>query len=374
MTAKLLDGGTEGVCGCTTSGGTESIILAIKAHRDYYRQQYGITEPEMIKCISGHPAVDKACDLLGIRLIKVPMRTDTFEVDVQAVTSAITSNTIMIYSSAPSYPQGVIDPISELGAIATFYNIGLHVDCCLGGFILPFAKKLGYNIPDFDFGVKGVTSISCDTHKFGYALKGTSVLLFRHKELRAAQYFCYPDWPGGFYTTATVAGSRSGGMIAQTWASLVTIGEEGYLKYTRGIMDTAKAIADGIIRTIPELGVIGGTKAMIVCVIANPEYKVNGQTINIHSVASIMHKKGWILQSMHRPNCFHYCATVRNTGMEAVFLQDLKQSVAELTEEMERGVIKLSGNAAVYGMAQSLPDGPVAEFLKTYNDNILGKL
>jgi len=170
MTAKLLDGGDEGVCGCTTSGGTESIILAIKAHRDYYRQQHGITEPEMIKCISGHPAVDKACDLLGIKLIKAPMRTDNYEVDVGAVTAAITCNTIMIYSSAPSYPQGVIDPITELGAIATYYNIGLHVDCCLGGFILPFAKKLGYDIRDFDFGVKGVTSISCDTHKVGVRL------------------------------------------------------------------------------------------------------------------------------------------------------------------------------------------------------------
>lgn len=210
--------------------------------------------------------------------------------------------------------------------------------------------------------------------QFGYALKGTSVLLFRHKELRAAQYFCYPDWPGGFYTTATVAGSRSGGMIAQTWASLVSIGEEGYLSYTRGIMDTAKAIADGIIDGIPELGVIGGTKAMIVCVVANSDFKVNGNPLNIHSVASTMHKRGWILQSMHRPNCFHYCATVRNTGMEGTFLADLKESVAELKAEMQKGVVKLSGNAAVYGMAQSLPDGPVAEFLKTYNDNILGKL
>ena len=194
--------------------------------------------------------------------------------------------------------------------------------------------------------------MSCDTHKFGYALKGTSVLLFRNKEIRAAQYFCYPDWPGGFYTTATVAGSRSGGMIAQTWASMVTIGEEGYLKHTKGIMDTVRAIGDGV-ANFPELLVIGGTKAMIVCFMSNPNYRVNGQPLNIFALSGIMAKKGWHLNAMQRPSSVHFCGTVRNTGMEKVFLEELRSSVNELVEQMRGGTLKLSGNAAVYGMAAS---------------------
>ena len=196
MTASLVDGGLKTVCGCTTSGGTESIILAIKAHRDYYRENYGITRPELIAGTSAHAAVNKACDMMDIKLIQVPMDTETYMLDVKKLKSAITSNTIMFYASAPSFPQGVIDPIKDIGQLAAKYSIGLHVDCCLGGFFLPFAKRLGYNIPDFDFGVAGVTSMSLDTHKYGYALKGTSVVLYRNKEIRHSMYFCYPTGLG----------------------------------------------------------------------------------------------------------------------------------------------------------------------------------
>jgi glutamate/tyrosine decarboxylase-like PLP-dependent enzyme len=164
MTADLLNGGDTNVCGCMTSGGTESIILAAKTHRDYYRTK-GVSKPEIVACVSAHAAIDKACDLLGIRLIKIPMKPETYQLDVRAMEAAIGPNTIMLYASAPTFPQGVIDDVEAVGKLARKYDTGLHVDCCLGGFVLPFAKKLGYPIPNFDFGVPGVTSMSVDTHK-----------------------------------------------------------------------------------------------------------------------------------------------------------------------------------------------------------------
>jgi len=377
MTASLVNGGSDAVCGCTTSGGTESIILAIKTHRDYYRRKAGITAPEMVACVSAHAAVDKACEMLGVKLIKVPMRTDDHAIDVRALTASITSNTVLLYSSAPSFPQGVIDPISELGAIASYYDVGLHVDCCLGGFVLPFAKKLGYDIPPFDFGVRGVSSMSLDTHKYGYALKGTSVVLYRDSKLRAAQYFLYPEWPGGFYTTATIAGSRSGGMLAQTWASMMAVGEEGYLKYTRGIMDTARTISAAIELTMPELKVIGGTRAMIVCITGNPGVRVKGQVVNIHCVGDMMSKKGWSLNSLQKPASVHLCCTVRHIGQHDLFLRELKECLdaqIQLMLTTDPADTKLHGNAAVYGLASSMPPGPVKELLVTYNNNMMDRL
>jgi hypothetical protein len=179
MTASLLNGGNTNVCGCFSSGGTESILLAVKAHRQYFGQRRGIKHPEVISCQTAHVGLDKACELLGIRNIRVPIDPRTFQIDWKLVESYITMNTIMIYASAPCYPQGVIDPISELSSIAMKHKVGLHVDCCLGGFVLPFAKRLGYpNIPDFDFTLPGVTSMSCDTHKYGYSTKGSSVVLY----------------------------------------------------------------------------------------------------------------------------------------------------------------------------------------------------
>jgi glutamate/tyrosine decarboxylase-like PLP-dependent enzyme len=200
----------------------------------------------MIVATSAHAAVDKACDLMNIKLIKLEPDPVTFRMDLQALVRNITPNTIMTYASAPSYPHGAIDPVQQMSDIAVRYGIGLHVDCCLGGFVLPFAKKLGYNIPDFDFGLPGVSSMSLDTHKYGYALKGTSVCLYRNKELRHAQYFCYAEWTGGMYTTPTIAGSRSGGLIAQCWASMMSLGEEAYLQHTKEIMHVCQTIAKGV--------------------------------------------------------------------------------------------------------------------------------
>lgn len=372
MTASLVKGGLDTVCGCTTSGGTESIILAIKSHRDFYKAKYGITCPELVCCVSAHAAVDKACDLMNIRLIKVPMDT-SYRCDVAAVRSAIGPNTIMIYASAPSYPQGTIDDIEKLSELASRHSIGLHVDCCLGGFVLPFMVKLGYPVPSFDFSLPGVTSMSLDTHKFGFALKGASVVLYRTKALRQSQYFCYADWTGGMYTTPTIAGSRSGGLIAQCWASLVAMGEEGYMKHCRDIIETTKAIATGV-KLIDGLVLLGAAEAMIVCFAAAPataaEKDAKKSVLNIYSVADEMSKKGWSLNSLQNPSCVHLCITVRHVGQESQFLDDLKDSVAKVKAAMAAGA-KVDGKAAIYGMTSGLPSGPVNSLLRAYNDVVL---
>ncbi len=315
----------------------------------------------MIVGTSAHAAVDKACDLMNIKLIKVDLDSKTYRVNLDAIRAAIGPNTIMMYSSAPSYPHGAIDEIAELSKIAKQYNIGLHVDCCLGGFVLPFAKKLGYKIPEFTFALPGVTSMSLDTHKYGYALKGASVVLYRTKELRHAQYFCYADWTGGMYTTPTVAGSRSGGLIAQCWASMMSLGMKGYLQHVDDIMKTTKAIAEGVLR-IKGIRLYGEVDAMIVCFGSEETEK-----LNVYSIGDEMHKKGWSLNALQHPACIHLCCTVAHVGHHDEFLRDLREAV----EKVRSNPNDKSGNAAIYGMASSLPPGPVNELLKVYNDVVL---
>lgn len=362
MTASLMTSQPvqqSGVCGSTTSGGTESIILAAKAHRDYFREKHGITKPEIVACVSAHAAIEKACSMLCIKLVQVPMDPVTFKCDVRAMEWAIGPNTIMLYSSAPQFPQGVIDPISDISKLAVRYGVGLHVDCCLGGFILPFARRLGYDIPDFDFDLPGVTSMSVDTHKYGFTLKGTSIVLYRNKELRHSQYFCFADWTGGMYTTPTIAGSRSTGLIAQAWASLVTLGEEGFMRNARDIIETARNIGKGV-KNIPELEVIGNVEAMIVC------FRSASSEINIYSVGDKMTKRGWSLNSLQSPAAIHLCCTLQHVGREEVFLGDLRECV-EACKTIGGGSAA-EGNAAIYGMAATLPPGPLDEMLKVYND------
>jgi glutamate/tyrosine decarboxylase-like PLP-dependent enzyme len=214
MTAHLLhapdtDDPEQQVVGTTTSGGTESILLAMKTYRDWARAEKRITDPEVIAPETAHPAFDKAAHLFGIRLIRTPVGDD-FKAKLEPIQDALTRNTIAIVGSAPSYPHGIIDPIPQMAAIAQQYGIGMHVDACLGGFILPFIEQLGYPVTPFDFRVAGVTSMSVDPHKYGYTPKGLSVVLYRGRSLRRYQYFTYTDWQGGLYASPTLPGSRPG--------------------------------------------------------------------------------------------------------------------------------------------------------------------
>jgi glutamate/tyrosine decarboxylase-like PLP-dependent enzyme len=358
--ADLLRGGDEGVVGSLTSGGTESILLAAKAHRDRAIDLGLCTgTPEIIACVQAHAAIDKACDLMGIKLVKIPM-DDEYKLDVAALRSAFTADTIMVYSSAPSFPQGTIDPIAEISALCLSRGVGLHVDCCLGGMFLPYMKPAGFgdHLPDFDFTLPGVTTISVDTHKYGYASKGTSVVLYRNKDYRKYQYFAYPEWPGGLYATPTVSGSRSGGLVAACWASLASIGRQGFISRTRDICITVKNIAQGV-KEIPGLFLLEEKpSAMIVC--------FGSKEFNVLRVSDAMANRGWSLNALQNPNSVHLCCTLRTVGKENQFLSDLRACVDEVRASGSSA--NEEGNAAIYGMAEGMPNGPIKELMFTYTD------
>ncbi len=317
MTRSMLHG-DDRVAGVITFGGTESLIDPMLAYRDQARKERGITEPEAIIPVTAHVALLKAGHLLGIKMLRAPLGHD-YRVDIDWVRAHVNANTIAIVGSAPNYAHGVIDPIDELGHIALEHGIGLHVDGCLGGFILPWGERLGYAIPRFDFRVPGVTSISADTHKYGYALKGTSVLLYRDAELRKHQYFNYPDWPGGIYFSPGLSGSRSGGVVAATWAAMVSLGEVGYLEIARKIFATAATIRAGV-ESIPELQVIGEPTFLVA---------FRARELNIYHVNDHLVTRGWRLNALHLPPALHFCVTRPNTapGVADAFVADLRDAV-----------------------------------------------
>ncbi len=227
MTADLLHAPEP--CGVVTSGGTESLMNPLLVYREWGRER-GITNPNVVLPVTAHPAFDKGAHYFGIELRKASV-TDQFVADMESVRSLVDESTVALVGSAGTYPHGLIDPISDLSALAIERGINLHVDGCLGGFILCWGESLGHPVPVFDFRLPGVTSISADTHKYGFALKGSSVLLYRTPDLRRHQYFLAPDWPGGLYTSPGMSGSRSGGIIAAAWAAMVSLGREGYTEH-----------------------------------------------------------------------------------------------------------------------------------------------
>jgi len=364
MTAHMLgakrtsdDASTdEEICGAVSSGGTESILLAMKAYRDRARAVKRIRRPEMIVPSTAHVAFEKAAQYFNIKVIRVPV-DHRFRADVEQTRKAITKNTIVIVGSAPSFPHGVIDPIEQLSELARQRNIGFHTDACLGGFVLPWLRKLGYDLPPFDFTLPGVTSISADTHKYGYAPKGTSVILYRGSELRHYQYFKAADWPGGLYFSPTLAGSRPGALSAACWASMVAIGQHGYTQAAQRIMQTASAIKKEI-EKMSDLQVMGEPLWVIA---------FGSETLDIYRVMDYMTAKGWSLNGLHKPACLHLCVTLRHTqpGVAERFIHDLKEAVEYVkTNPQTKG-----GMAPIYGMAATLPVRSVVEdLLERYID------
>ena len=350
MTAKMLNGDRvsehnpeNAVCGTMTSGGTESILMAMKVYRDWAREEKGITKPEIIMPHTAHPAFDKAGEYFGIRIVHVPVSAPDFRVDPLAMEAEITPDTVAIVGSAGNYPYGLIDPLEALSDIALRHKIGFHVDGCLGGFILPWIEKLGYNVPVFDFRLPGLTSISADTHKFGYSLKGTSVVLYCNHKLRRYQYFNVPDWPGGSYASPTAAGSRSGGLTAAAWATMVYLGEEGYLECARRIMEVAEALKAGI-KEIPELTIIGEPTSII---------SFRSDEVDIYHVNDFMKNKGWRYNVLQLPPALHFCVTMPQTeipGLADRMVADLKEAVAYARSKA--GTV--ADTTALYGVAGSL--------------------
>eukprot|EP00949_MAST-11_sp_MAST-11-sp1_P003443 g3443.t1 len=362
MTANFVSGGTPSVCGCLTSGGTESILMAVKAHREWGLREKGIVSPEMIIPSTAHAAFDKAAETLCIKLIKLPVSKKTFAVNPAHVAARMNANTILIVGSAPNFPNGTIDPIEALSKLAKSHGVGLHVDCCLGGFFLPFARELRDDIPKFDFSLPGVTSMSCDTHKYGYAAKGTSVVLLRDHALRQHMYFTYADWSGGFYCTPTMQGSRAGALSAACWASMMRLGKRGYLEATEKILAVREFIQRAIMG-IDGISVCGDPVAMVI--------SWQSKTLNVYNVQDAMSKKGWHVNSTQRPPCGQICLTYRHTleGVKEKFVADLRDAVAEVKSNPSSS--KSGGSASMYGTSASLPKGSVDDVLAMYMDLVL---
>jgi glutamate/tyrosine decarboxylase-like PLP-dependent enzyme len=331
------------VCGTMTSGGSESIMMAMKVYRDRGRAEKNISEPEIIMPHTAHPAFDKSGKYFGIKMVHIPVTEPDYRVDPKAVEAKINENTVAIVGSAGNYPYGLIDPLEELSDIALKHNVGFHVDGCLGGFILPWIEKLGYDVPIFDFRLPGLTSMSADTHKYGFALKGTSVVLYRNNKLRRYQYFNVPDWPGGMYASPTGAGSRSGGLTAATWSSMVYLGEAGYLKSARAIMKVADKIKKGV-QSIPELILIGEPTFVI---------SFRSEEIDIYHVNDFMKTKGWRFNCLQLPPAMHFCVTMPQTfvpGVAEKMIKNLKEGV----EYAKSKTGTVAQTKALYGLAGTI--------------------
>lgn len=353
--AAVSDGQPAGI---VTSGGTASITHAMLAYREQGRER-GIEHPNVVKPETGHPAFDKACHLFGIELRRAPVDSETTLVGVDAVRDLIDEHTVAIVGSAGNYGYGTIDPIAELGELALGHEIGLHVDGCLGGYLLPFGEQLGYPIPPFDFRVPGVTSISADTHKYGYGLKGTSTVLFRDRSLRNHCYFFMPDWSGGKYFSPGMDGSRSDGLLAATWASLISLGCEGYRNYARQIFETSAAM-QAAVRSHPELRLMGEPTFL---------FAFTSDEFDIYHVNDEMKRRGWRFNGLQYPNALHMAVTRPQThpGVTARFAADLAAAVDYAREHKEQP----AESAAVYGGVPGGLNVEAEEFIRTVMAQLL---
>jgi sphinganine-1-phosphate aldolase len=338
--------------GLVTTGGTGSIAHSMLAYREHGRQTRGIDRPNVIKPETAHPAFDKACHLFGIELRRAPVDPVTTKVDLEWVAEHIDPQTVAIIGSACNYGYGTTDPISSLSDLALDRGVGLHVDACLGGFILPFGQELGLPIPVFDFRLPGVTSISADTHKYGYALKGTSVLCFRDKALRNSQYFYLTDWTGGKYCSPGMEGSRSAGLIAATWASMVYLGRAGYLKYAKQIFATASRMIEAV-RSHPELRIIGDPTFL---------FSFTSDQFDVYHVNDFMRGLGWRFNGQQYPNALHMAVTRPQTqpGVAEAFAADLDRAVAYAIEHEDEA----AKSGAIYGGVQGGMTSEVDSFIK----------
>jgi glutamate/tyrosine decarboxylase-like PLP-dependent enzyme len=345
MTAKLLNA-DDNAAGTMTSGGTESCLLPVLTYREMAKSKRRIRSfyPEMIAPESIHVAWDKAAKYFGVKIVKIPLKHD-FTMDTAKLKKRINANTIMIVASAPSYPHGIIDPIEKIGAIAFENKIPFHVDSCLGGFFLPFMEQLGYPLPEFDFRIKGVTSMSADVHKYGFGAKGASVLVYRDIKYMRHQFFIHSDWPGGVFASPALLGTRPGGPIAAAWAAMNRIGLKGYCKMTGQVMTVTRRLIRGI-NAINGLEVMGNPKMSVFA------YGSNDPELNIFAVGDIMEEKGWHIDRLQKPEGLHAMVTPAHAEVADQYLEDLNHSVEHVRKNPG---LAGRGNAAMYGMIANIP-------------------
>jgi glutamate/tyrosine decarboxylase-like PLP-dependent enzyme len=334
-----------GAVGAVTSGGTESILCAVAAYRDRARRERPwIRRPELVVPSTIHPAFDKAAHYFGVRLVKVAVGGD-LRADPAAMARAIGRRTIGLCASAPQYPHGVIDPIGELGAIAQRRGLPLHVDACIGGFLLPWLERLGRprRLAPWDFRVPGVASISADLHKFAYAGKGASVLVWRSIDGLRSQIFVATDFPGGIYASPTLLGTRPGGPIAAAWAALHALGDRGYLELARAAIDAADRLRAGIagIRGLVELGPGDATIVAF-----------GAAQLDVYAIADRLEACGWTVDRQHRPPSIHLTVTANHAAIVDEYLADLARAVDDVRRDPQ---LARAGSAPMYGMAGKLP-------------------
>ncbi len=381
MAASHLRGDSE-VVGNFTSGGTESVLLAVKTARDYARATKGIEAPEMVLPVTAHPCFLKGAHYFGIKPVLVPVDPTTFTTDVDAMRAAITPNTVLLASSAPSYAHGVIDPIEDIGKLALEHDILFHVDGCIGGFQLPLFRELGEDIPDFDFKVPGVTSMSMDFHKYAYCPKGASVVLYRNAALRQHQIFTYSGWPGYSMVNPTIQSSKSGGPMAATWAMLHFMGMDGYLDLARPLVAARDKVKAGI-AAIPELEVLGDPKMTL--------FAFGGDGVNHFRLCDAMARRGWTMHPQMqlgelKPN-FHINLIPLNVAMIDQWLDELREAIAEVNSSEASGDMaglrmaleaidfskltdpQIEGLLEIGGLSDGdLPEGDQAEINQILND------
>ena len=354
-----LSGGDDETVGSFTSGGTESIFMALKAARDWARHTHPrIEAPEMVVPVTAHPAWNKAAHYLGVKINMTPVKDD-LRADVAAMTNAITKNTIILGGTAVTYPHGMVDPIEEIGALAEKKNLWLHVDACLGGLMLPFLKRLGHEIPPYDFSVPGVTSISADIHKYAYTPKGVSTVMYRNRDFRKFQIFAYADWPGGVYATPCLAGARPGGTMAAAWAVMHYLGAEGFMALAQKARAATEKLIEGI-NAIAQLYVLGDPDATV--------FAFGSDEINIYELSARMAGVGWHMEAQQLPPSLHMTVSPVHLSVADKFLDDLRRIAPEVPPADSQD---LSQQAAMYAMLGTMPDRSMArEFAVDYINDL----
>ncbi|CAD5114128.1 DgyrCDS3273 [Dimorphilus gyrociliatus] len=350
MTASMLNGDDQ-VCGSLTSGGTESILMAMKAYRHRALKLFPhITNPEMVAPITIHPAHEKAASYFGFKIVHIPIDENCLP-NMEKYEEAINANTIALLSSAPQYCHGVIDPIEDIAKLANKYDLPLHVDACFGGFMLPWVEKLGYNIPPFDFRVKGVTSMSADVHKYGFGAKGASVVLYNTAELRKYQMFAYAEWPGGLFGSPSMAGTRPGGNIAAAWAALKAMGQDGYLSMAKGLMETTSYL-------IEKINSIEGLTIMSKPHMTAFAFTSTDPSVCIYSLADALEEKGWKTERQQNPPSLHCTIMPNHAQVKEKLVEDIEYCIK--TTKGKKDLAK-KGTAGVYGMVGTIPDKSIVE-------------
>ncbi|WP_204114877.1 pyridoxal phosphate-dependent decarboxylase family protein [Shimia biformata] len=341
--AGLLNGGPD-TCGVMTAGGTESCLMAVKCYRDMAAKTRRVSRPNMVLPATAHVAWFKAAEYFKVKIRLLPVGKD-LATDISKLARKIDGNTVMVLGSAPEYPHGTIDPIAEMGRIAAEKGVPMHVDACVGAFILPFMEKNGHDLPEWDFRVPGVTSISGDIHKYGYAAKGASAILYRDLDTLKHQMFVYQDWPGGVFASPAMLGTRPGGAYAAAWATLQKFGEDGYCDLARRTIAAVDAIKEGI-DGIDGLKILGAPQGPLLA------YGASDKALSIFAVADQLAAKGWSVNRVQNPDGIHAMVTARHLEVVETYLSDLKAAVATVRANPD---LARTGSAATYGMMAHVP-------------------